>query len=474
MRSRITWSVVPLTLLAFAACTSDDVVRPTGPRIAAAAPHMTLSQAQLDARITALIPPLFPTGLETSTGVRWDSIKDAMTRSLTDPTQLAVAKTQLINLTNYILAKKSTLTAPAGETVQSASTKLILYMAAYVYGMEIDDVPTGPDAGVGIVLPNTDPPPITTQSGHAGVDFPYGAVNEPTIVTIVQNTEQYALCSGPLDTGLCQLPRYYIFDAFPHSRLNASATFGVCHTRQAGLPWDDAAFDDRLRLAHDKPADAANYVSGGTIVDGIEILPLVTATYLNCSAPDIVWAPQSASPIARLRYAMAGAFGRMVDRLSPKLAYAIDVEQGGGLADYFSHFVIVDPVPRSVAGDLPDLTIGRLRVSPLSVYPGGDIDVKWLVRNIGGYPNGTYVTAVLLSTDATLTPGSDLELARGTANAGLGSNSTAQHGQGVTIPANLSPGTYFLGVYVDPDNGITESNETNNYAVVKITVLAPP
>jgi hypothetical protein len=462
-------AAVALVLFGAVACAGDDPTRAVAPTAGATDPRLALAQPA-EPGIPALLASLLPTGLETAAIARWDAV-----RARVDAGQPGVARTMLAEMLTWLDQKQAevgTLT-PAicdgalCETVASTGKKVRLLMQAYVYGLPAPSLPVGADFGGALILPDgTDPLPIVTLDELAGVDLKPGSVNVPTLVTVVENQSPYGLCAGPMTTTLCQLPRYYKFDASPHVALNVPAAFAVCHTKPAGLPWATSDLDERLLLAHDLPADPANYTPGAVQFEGIEMLPYTTVAFLHCEEHTAAaYAP--ASPLVRGGRALLAALGSV---FTPRAAWAIDLG-GGGQSKFFSNFGVVDPAPPSAGSGLPDLTVENVVLSPLTVAPGGSVSVHWRVRNAPGFPNGRYVTAVLLSTDAVLTPGTDLELARGRANAGLGSNGTADHGQGIVIPVGTPPGVYYLGAFVDPDGKIAESNETNNYAAVQITVV---
>lgn len=106
-----------------------------------------------------------------------------------------------------------------------------------------------------------------------------------------------------------------------------------------------------------------------------------------------------------------------------------------------------DLIPALV--DMPDrLAIGS--AASVSV----DID------NTGNLATGSYVVEFRLSTDATITSADRLltSVTRSTIAAGRDSRWT----QSITLPTDLAPGSYTIGVIVDPLNRIRENSETNN------------
>ena len=106
-----------------------------------------------------------------------------------------------------------------------------------------------------------------------------------------------------------------------------------------------------------------------------------------------------------------------------------------------------DLVPALV--DMPD----RLAV-------GAAATVSVDIDNIGNAASGSYVIEFRLSTDATITSADRLltSVTRTTIAAGKDSRWT----QAITLPVDLAPGSYTLGVIVDPANRIRENSETNN------------
>jgi len=91
---------------------------------------------------------------------------------------------------------------------------------------------------------------------------------------------------------------------------------------------------------------------------------------------------------------------------------------------------------------------------------GGAVAVSVDVDNIGNLASGSYVIEFRLSTDATITSADRLlaSVTRSTIAAARDSRWT----QSLTLPADLAPGSYTLGVIVDPLNRIRENSETNN------------
>jgi hypothetical protein len=342
-------------------------------------------------------------------------------------------------------------------------------MSLYVYGGPTTPVPggsSGDDLALGVVLPNA-PARIQTPTHHAGVSFPTGAVNEPTIVVISQNPTHYqAECSGPLDTHLCQWPQFYTYNVFPDVRLNQSAMVAVCHVNSGSFRNPREGIHDRFRLAHDKPAEGSR-VKGGTIVDNIEILPFVRdATLIDCTENDSYSTIQSDIGLLDRGLRQLDRFAARIGRLiAPKSAYAID-QGGGGLVDLFSNFNVVDP------DGLPDLQVGAPpTVDGFEHRADGPVTISgWNIANFGDATAGGFTSSIVIAQDTGLTVNPTTLGALATTDSLIKGQSAYVAGQTVTIPSNMPAGVYYIGVRVDNGGTVTESNENNNTFSIQISV----
>ncbi len=128
----------------------------------------------------------------------------------------------------------------------------------------------------------------------------------------------------------------------------------------------------------------------------------------------------------------------------------------------------------------PDLVISStLTASPLEVFPGNQIQLSaWTIANQGGDLNsasGVIRNGFYLSTDSTITAADVLLDNNSNTNGVLQAGQSFQWGAPtLTIPANTAPGTYYIGILVDDLNQAVETNESNNFQSVKITVLSTP
>ncbi len=112
----------------------------------------------------------------------------------------------------------------------------------------------------------------------------------------------------------------------------------------------------------------------------------------------------------------------------------------------------------------PDLIVSSINVSDTKLLPGGIIYIRDSVYNQGFAESGSFEVAVYLSTDSVITTGDTL---LGTRTAGsLTFDQYDSSSYNYTLPSNLSPGTYYLGVIANPTNSPSEFATTNNVSAV--------
>ena len=451
MKTRFALLVTPLFLLFAVAC-SDN---PAGSKLAPPrrAGFEITPSGTLDQNIVAILA-LLPKGLETAATTRWGNLKGKYALGLSDPAQMAVAKQMLFELSAWVTMKGPNMdTPPNNESKPAAASRAVLYMSMYVFNGPGTSPPTyftGADAVVGFVTPGA-AATIVTPTTHAGVAFEAGSVAENTIVVVSQNNsgDFTPNCTGPLHTLLCQYPQFYTFEQFPHTRLLKGAKFAVCHINGGsvrpplGLP--DLHIHDRFRLAHDKPANSADYTPGSTIRDqngeSIEILPLINQTFTHCD--DVEYTPE----LPPEEIGLLGRMGRaLAQLLTPKSAYAID-QGGGGVSFFFSNFNDVDPDGR------PDRAVQSFTATPVCglleclVHPGTHMTLNYTVANMGFAATGDGVPGII-----ELVPvgeGSPSLIGSfGVAQLYPGGTPFVMTNQDVTIPIGASPGDYFIKLTV--------------------------
>ena len=297
--------------------------------------------------IDNLILQLFPKGLETATGKRWDHIDselgawDEASKSWSG--KVAEARHHLMELSKFVTLKTGDIDVSTlgGETQEHAADRLIFAMNAYAYGgpNALTTLPTGTTDLVVQVVPAGQAALIQTPSQFAGLRLFEGSTLEDRVIAIYRNPLQdefTARCSGPLPTDRCQYKHFYKFESYPLLKLQQSGRFAVCHVRDSNGP--TATEDEYIQLAHNLPADPANYTEGAIQEGQIEILPRATTQtgVVDCDGLDqeevasgIIGAGQ------RALYAVAKLASNII---APKALHAYDQgpEHNG---DFFSDFV---------------------------------------------------------------------------------------------------------------------------------------
>jgi hypothetical protein len=110
----------------------------------------------------------------------------------------------------------------------------------------------------------------------------------------------------------------------------------------------------------------------------------------------------------------------------------------------------------------PDLAVTSVTPAPADVSLGQPLTVTWTVQNQGTAAAGqAWSDDIYLSSRSTL-DGSAVWLRSVTAgpDSPLAAGGTYTHAVEVTLPLNLSPGTYYLLAKADADNSAKEANET--------------
>lgn len=109
----------------------------------------------------------------------------------------------------------------------------------------------------------------------------------------------------------------------------------------------------------------------------------------------------------------------------------------------------------------PDFTASQVGQRSQQVTPGANLVVPLVLENTGNV-DGETAWSLVLSVNPAPSP-QDLVLATGRATLPLLSNSSID--AQVALPATLPPGTYTLGVLLDPSQEVAELDEVNNVVV---------
>jgi hypothetical protein len=124
--------------------------------------------------------------------------------------------------------------------------------------------------------------------------------------------------------------------------------------------------------------------------------------------------------------------------------------------------------------DCPELVVINQTASRATVLPGESLTVRFIERARGIVSSGPNIVSIHLSENDILTPGTngDLYLDEVAVNQILQPNTQTQLlNKIITIPANTTPGIYYIFFSADGGQQVSECVEDNNFATVKITVL---
>ena len=120
------------------------------------------------------------------------------------------------------------------------------------------------------------------------------------------------------------------------------------------------------------------------------------------------------------------------------------------------------------SGLKPDLVISKL-IAPSTAQIGQTISILNVVKNYGGVKAGQSVTRFYLSKNAEISPANDRFLGKRLIPE-LPSLTTSTANTPVVIPADVTPGTYFIGAVADAKKSVNEADEQNNVKVRKIII----
>ncbi len=120
----------------------------------------------------------------------------------------------------------------------------------------------------------------------------------------------------------------------------------------------------------------------------------------------------------------------------------------------------------------PDLLVTVATASPLATAPGKTVSVANTVKNQGGATSPAFDVGFYLSTDNVL--GGDVLLTTRRVTTGPAAGALSTSTTPVTIPSNVSAGTYFVIVRADLNGEVSEASEGNNVlATAAIQVVRP-
>jgi len=118
----------------------------------------------------------------------------------------------------------------------------------------------------------------------------------------------------------------------------------------------------------------------------------------------------------------------------------------------------------------PDLVVSAL-TAPATADPGTTVVVQETTLNQGDAASGTSTTLICIARDEAL---SDRVVTRNLSHAALAAGASEVKGGPLSVPADLSPGAYYVGAIADINGVVAESNETNNARSQQIVIGAGP
>jgi serralysin len=117
---------------------------------------------------------------------------------------------------------------------------------------------------------------------------------------------------------------------------------------------------------------------------------------------------------------------------------------------------------------LPDLSVGNLHLSSVSVTPGTNVTVSYTITNSGSLASGASTIGIYMSSDGTFDASDTLLGTRSIAS--LGAGGSFNDSFALTLPS----GTYYILAVADYNGAVTENNEINNVSSgVQVTSQAP-
>jgi hypothetical protein len=123
-----------------------------------------------------------------------------------------------------------------------------------------------------------------------------------------------------------------------------------------------------------------------------------------------------------------------------------------------------------------DWRVTTLTAQPTSARPGQSVNLSIILTNSGNSASqGIPARLVVLSTNSTISTQDRVLTTLPATSQSIGANQQVSQTVAVQVPATTNPGSYYLGVYVDPQDTVEESLEDNNtrWATLAITSPAP-
>ncbi len=158
------------------------------------------------------------------------------------------------------------------------------------------------------------------------------------------------------------------------------------------------------------------------------------------------------------------AQGRIVQLRRDPWTYTFTLDAKGNVVSYTTDAAPPEPPPPYGT----DLVVSSLSAS----VSGRTITVTDEVKNVRGNPAGAFTVKYYLSMDAAITTSDRLLGSRSVA--GLAYKAVSSATTTFTAPADLPPGSYFVGVVADTQNAVGEHDEANNSAASALAYAFKP
>jgi len=121
-------------------------------------------------------------------------------------------------------------------------------------------------------------------------------------------------------------------------------------------------------------------------------------------------------------------------------------------------------------GGQANLTAMPCSVVPINAQAGGHVTVNWRALNTGDADTGQFRWGIYLSTDSTISPGSDTGLERQDEPSWPLGHDSGNRQTVVAITPGLADGLYHIGLALDDLAAVAESNESDNTCSTQIQV----
>ncbi len=109
---------------------------------------------------------------------------------------------------------------------------------------------------------------------------------------------------------------------------------------------------------------------------------------------------------------------------------------------------------------------------PVAADPGDTVALRWRAMSTGDVASAPFTWVAVLSDDPDIDPATDTVLAQVTGSSGWPAGfDTGDRSTTATLPADASPGVWYLAILLDRDGVVAESDETDNLCVAGVVVV---